>query len=335
VKKIKTIWNYSKNTEAIRILQIAYNIKNGFFQKQGFHVLPYTVPHNSRVIYFPKLNYAKIPDFWDKVKQTTQQLVEKNDVIIPQVEQVLPSKPLRYQHQQKQWKRVQNFFWKKCTTLLPSYFTDIRTLEIRPTQYGSIATGYSYWLKETHYIIVYARIDSDFSHIAEGIFLDRFKKLEQTNRYSWSQTEAIIDFILTETYLKTLFPSYKKTVLSLEQQQSGKLAIDSKKYLRTLKLPSQTLLTVKNKQIRIHNKTPSVIFTTSEKRLLYKLIKKRGSVVTYDEIAYVVWKNKADKKFSLYAISKLVQRIRRKITVMGLHSRIIQAIKTQGYILID
>ena len=102
MKYPKTTWNYSSYTEAVRILQIAHDVKSGFYQEKGFFVLPYLVPHHPKMVYFPRLDLDKIPKLWQKVRDRSQILVEINDPIIKEVMNILPRRLCNFEQLKKE-----------------------------------------------------------------------------------------------------------------------------------------------------------------------------------------------------------------------------------------
>jgi len=69
--------------------------------------------------------------------------------------------------------------------------------------------------------------------------------------------------------------------------------------------------------------------------LVYEyLINNLGEVVSKEDIAYVLWKDEWEDKFSEWAIDKLISRIRKKIKdVEG--AKEIKTIKGKGYTLLN
>jgi hypothetical protein len=333
----KTNWNYSRLTEALRILQIAHHIKNQFYIKKSFFVLPYNIRQYPKVIFFPKLPYQKIKNFWVKAKTDSESLLSRKDPIIDNIIKFLPNGDLDYSQLRKGWARVEKHFWSYAFKNYAVYFKNVKSLEVRPTSFGSVATAYSTWIKsDDQRIVVYIRSDADFSHIAEAIFLDRFyKKLINLHNYSWEEIEAIIDFLLTETELARLFGKYKMTLGYLKQSQQGKIAKDSKKYLQFLGFPVGRVFEIRNGRIFVKNQSIGLSLSPKEEKVFRLLISHRKEIVSYDDLAEVIWGEESYDKFSVYAITKLIQRLREKIELMGIFPEIIQTVKKKGYILID
>jgi len=68
-----------------------------------------------------------------------------------------------------------------------------------------------------------------------------------------------------------------------------------------------------------------------ERQVLKKLAEKPGKIITHDQLAKILWRQKADEKFSLWAITKIVEKIRRKIRLLGINHQLIITIYGKGY----
>ncbi len=330
---MKTIWNYSLQTEAERILPVAHHIRTRFYQKKHFFVLPHIVKRNSRVICFPDLKYDKVPDFWERVVSRENCLQIHAPDLVSAVADLLPHVLLDYSNLKSSWESVADRLFPILSSLLPGYFNGIDTIEIRPTQYGSVAASLSAWLPEERNLIVYIRSDCDISHIVEAMFIDRLDKVKSVHSFNWEEKEAIMDFLMMHTPLKELFPHYVPTLASLKDTQQGKLMEQSKLYLQKLGFGTEQIFAQRGDMVKMLGKDFPLV--NSEKKLMSLLVLKRGAVVSYDEIAETLWEKDADEKFSLYAISKTVERLRARVKSAGVFPDIIQTIRGTGYILND
>ena len=72
--------------------------------------------------------------------------------------------------------------------------------------------------------------------------------------------------------------------------------------------------------------------TKREKCVFEKLYKSKGKLVTYDAIGESLWKDKPDK-FSLWAISQIISRLKKKLSFYSLSPNIITSQRGEGYIL--
>jgi DNA-binding response OmpR family regulator len=62
-----------------------------------------------------------------------------------------------------------------------------------------------------------------------------------------------------------------------------------------------------------------------------QMIKKTGDIVTYDELADIIWGEGEFKTF--WAINKMMQRLRNRLGTMGIENKRIEAVRGQGYLL--
>ena len=78
-------------------------------------------------------------------------------------------------------------------------------------------------------------------------------------------------------------------------------------------------------------KKPVVNLNPTEKILLKHFIEKENQVVSFDEIADIIFKS--DEEYSLYAIAKKIERLRNKLEENGISGSYIQTLRGQGYLL--
>jgi DNA-binding response OmpR family regulator len=77
---------------------------------------------------------------------------------------------------------------------------------------------------------------------------------------------------------------------------------------------------------------PTDNFSPREKAILNLLLSKSGVLVTTDEIGDILF-SKQPESYSLYAISKFIQRLRDKLEQNGLSGSFIQTKRGEGYLL--
>ena len=67
---MKSVWDYSLETEALRLIHCARQMVVGFYRINNCVVLPYTLKvNNDLTVTFPDLRFQEIPAFWEKVKK--------------------------------------------------------------------------------------------------------------------------------------------------------------------------------------------------------------------------------------------------------------------------
>lgn len=73
------------------------------------------------------------------------------------------------------------------------------------------------------------------------------------------------------------------------------------------------------------------LFAPQEHEVLRLLLQRMGSVVSRDDIAFIMWRNQAYDKHSVWAIEQLIKRLRIKLTGLGFAKTYIQTVYGVGY----
>jgi DNA-binding winged helix-turn-helix (wHTH) protein len=342
---MKISWEYNVNTEIRRLIFTAERVKNLFYQQNGFLVLP-ELSDNYRSVYFPDYHYSQIPDFWNAVPDVTQKKeMSKLKIDLPSnVNQTLTKrikKDLLSKNEigkkKKEWQEVE----KQFLEILNSIF-DLSGIKIiiRPTRFGTSSSYFPIFQNGDSKIIIYHRIDSDITTIAEVIitasivFTASKKEIYKAN--FWEKKETATDFLFKYTKLAKLFPSYIPTMKILEENTTcDKLMRKSFEYLKKLGYYVKSPLEIKDKKILINNKKiKKEDFSKEEQSILQEFISNRGKIVSFDRVGEIVWKDESEK-FSLWAIAKKIERIRKKIREYGVNYNVIETFRKKGYMLYD
>jgi DNA-binding response OmpR family regulator len=151
----------------------------------------------------------------------------------------------------------------------------------------------------------------------------------KTNR--WEIINTIPRFLTQETVLS----KYYKNSLGLELLDSpsmnAQLEKESKEYLDELGFGDDITINVDSKNIFINKRR--INLAPAEVKLFNLLYLKKELIVSYDEISELFWDDEAAERFSLYAISKSISRIRKEIKSAGIKRELIHTQKGQGYML--
>lgn len=300
-------------------------------------VLPYLLVKNPKSVYFPPLPITKSHAFWDKAKKRAQLLSATDDRILSEIEKEIPDTNPDYSLLTTRWRQVEREFWKILEKILPDETHRVFSLEIRPTHYGSVATGYSLFSEtgKNGELVVYVRIDMCAAHIAEAILIDLVNRSLAQDEYSWEEIEGVIDFLLTHSGLGKAVTGFVPTLQSIRNKTDGKYIKDSTEYLKKLGFKPAGLFEIKNKKVYIDKKEFIEVLTPIEERLLIYFIEHKNVYISNDIIAEIIWDEDSYEKYSHYAIAKHIQRLREKIEASGLSPTTLQTFKKRGYILID
>lgn len=335
--KIELEWNYSPYTEAVRLMQAAHNIQNYFYAKRGFMVLPKLVKGDSSVVYVPSLSHETLSLLFQESHDIKSSIPDKNNSAVKSI-----MKEIRIN--QKQLEQFQTATEEPFLAALSDPYLNslcleagITTIEVRPTGYGTICTAFSstYGKHDANRCVIYIRFDAKIGNIVEALLSDMLhKKYLYSDIYSWFELEAITDHYISDV-LKLSHNNFSPTLSHVRRNQQGVLRQQSNSYLEQLGYPNGRIFKSDGESITLINSQHLSSLSPDQKNVLIHLIKNRNTVVSFDTIAQIMWKDEWYERYSQEAIAKLIQRIRDKISQAGIHAGVIQSVKKQGYILTD
>jgi hypothetical protein len=339
--KSLTVWKYSIKTEAERLLHCAHQVSIGFFRANNFIVLPYT-PKTSAMntVTFPDIPYKQIPRFWERVKgiDVINLPVKCDQKLKDEVEKLLESAGLpapNFKDIQKLWAKAEKSVIKEIYKIIPAKKNKIKKIIIFPTSF-STNTSFN-WINSDGEIILYLRNDQGIGTITEAIITSLTRKdIYDDLDGVWSESELITDWLITKSSLAKVISKYDKrnflpTIKGTRVKQQAKFIKESEEFYKKLGLPTTLkAFSIKNQSPQIYNQKIENL-TITENKVLINLIKNANEIVTFDDIGNTIFKS--DDDFSLYAIAKLVQRLRNKLEANGISGSYIQTLRGKGYLL--
>ena len=336
----------NKEIESQRLLNVYWSLGHNIYSEHGFFVLPYKVPKNTHVIYLPPLkrvkdvkNIVKILSLHDRINIPTEnqeliKLAGKIEIKINSNEKINKENITSVE---KEWKNIEGAFEDYFVSLFPQFRKSQLKLNIYWTQYGSLMS-YNRPLVQglLNQATIFLRDDMGVPQIVEGFLSSMLSQRFEEREMSWLQRETVVDFLGLDTNLKHLIQNFSPTVLYDKNQSTGldaKIINDSAKYLRSLDLEYQTLISVKNEIVYVHGKPSKIPFGGIERKFLELLINKPSEPVSYFDIADQIWPNNEDS-FSLWALSQLAYKIKNKLRKNNLNPEIIRNVRGIGYIFV-
>lgn len=326
---MKINFTHSLELESRRLLHIAGSLTKHWFQKHSFLVLPQVLPKvpTSQVI-FPDLPYSSIPRFWQQVNRLTLATPQPApDNLLSSTQKLLTPHytPQLYNRHliklEKQWKSIEKQFWHNLFTLFPTYSNRINSLTIVSSQYGPYTT-FNLARTDNSDVTIYVRQDSTLDRLLWSILTVLFRpKMQDELHYTWEEIEALVDWLMHESSLALGLKLTHPTIKNLRAEQIAHYRQQSDTYLASLGFSASTLTL-----------PPIPNLTPQEQKLLDLFRAKRGLTASYEEIANVLWP--ANPDWSLYAITKAVERLRSQIKNAGINTPVILAHRKIGYSLI-
>ncbi|MBU0975294.1 MAG: helix-turn-helix domain-containing protein [Patescibacteria group bacterium] len=314
----------------------------GLYHKNGFIPSSKHFLKCPRAIGFPKIEYSNCKNFWKRVeKYQIDTLPNDKGILNFLIKNINLAQYERRIARHKDrlelyWRGIDKKFYKFLFELYPEFKTKTIILNVFSVPYGSLC-GFSsvqYPAKEKLEGNVFLRIDMPEEQLIEGIFSALLSN-SLLRHYSWSQKEAIIDF-LVERFLKGYKKSqpYFKTTRILEKQEINKnLLRNSKRFIEKLSIPLDKPFKIQKQNISYFGKKLNQIYMPIEKEILQQFIDKDDNILSYDEIADIIWKDKSNEQFSLWAINKRIHRLRSKLMKEGMPKAGLMTVRGVGYYL--
>jgi hypothetical protein len=337
---MKITWDWSLETEVDRLLQSARNVGNGFYANQGFYPLPWspTCTYLKNAVYLPPLPYPQITRFWlrvsllDTANLPARYPAHFHTLMIDALRPLaLTSPDLTTLHDQVQLilPRVIRSLHRLVPTLpLP------QSILIHPTYFGT--TGSFNWMDRTGQVLIYHRIDCGIRYLVECLLTSLLreqavKKLSAT----WGETEFLVDWLLDQTELSQIVPtdpSWAGTLSTARTQTSSIIIEHSNAFLQTIGAPLPTThhFSSLNSQIYFGDK-PLYTLTAKEVAIFNALLAAAPKSVSLDQIGDLIFTQA--EKYSLAAINKAIERLRKKLNSLGISSSYLATASGVGYYL--
>ena len=202
-----------------------------------------------------------------------------------------------------------------------------------------VSSGVTQINRKKFKIITWLRDDMGISEIVEGILLSLFMNRLKLEPITWGEREFAIDFVLKYTKLKKLLSGVGNSHTSVEGtmdvirkvQKDTQLLKLSQQFLNKIGYSYNNNISVQNNDVYINGRLPDVSFTLMETKLLRLLLEKHKKICSYFDIANVLWTNTDD--FSIWAISRLIYKLRIKLNKNGISGDNLKTYKKKGFIL--
>lgn len=332
--KIQTKFEWKLEYEADRISYLARKIKEGFYQKNRFAILPELDNSGDSYVVFPDLEYNSIPQFWDKVydydQRTSPEFVGE---IMDLIKDVVEIDQNILKQKEKEWFEKSGRFWDIYFSLFPEARRIIGSITIKMTNFG---TGGSWSVvdnSDSQDISIYLRRDRDVSCIAEALITIMTRLPGWEDRYTWTESEIFVDTLMQETNLKEIFPDFMPTIESFSDVYK-KHRGESRAYLTKIGYPPQNnKLVIDDGVVSLNGKNISKNLTKREISILSALVEQRDKIVSNEKIADIMWGSDEDK-YSLWAVNKAVCRLRKKLINEGLPTEALSSVYGRGYVMV-
>jgi hypothetical protein len=212
-----------------------------------------------------------------------------------------------------------NSLWPVISSVIPKAL-DVRSIHVWPTNFGTTCSFSLCNGKPPFDIYVWLRSDQRETALVEAIITSLTRPAQPLA--SWTESEATVDWIMTDSAVaKALKTPADQTIADTRSKISANLQKASDDFLAKIGAPQVTLETIKS--------INTSEFSLKEKSLWQKFTDRPNQIISFDDIG-----GEADD-FSLYAITKAVQRLRDKMESQGITGSLIQSKRGEGYLLVS
>jgi len=314
----------SPETEKERLLYASESVANGFYPNHNFLITPSVIRgYENWSVVIPEVIRNVDLKYWSDANRLGSFMPKKiSKHMIAQIEKfdLEPVNQKVIENIKNNWSEVEPQFWNALKTFFSQEISWIKDIEVRITKIGSPSTHYLLNKTKNQHLIINLREDAAIDGIGNLIVLSLIYPLEKELGLTFSHRQTLRNFIMTRKEFKKIFPDFKPKIYD-----SPKIPIylkrKSDEYIKYLGIPNII------DPLKIINQN-LFIFGSKEANLINLLIKFKGELVTYDQIADCIW---GEGKFKSYwAINKLVQRVNKKIKGLNIIFEI-KGVRGVGY----
>lgn len=305
----------SPDTEKEKLLYSLESVANGFYPRHGYLVLPkpakgyerYTVVIPETVKEFSGQFWSDAQKYGSRMPKVITKRMWKESKSI----ELSPVSPEVVNKFQEEWLKIE----KDTLTAIEKYFPKeikwVKSVEVKLTKIGSGSAHFLLVKKKGQHLSMAIREDMSVEQIVNLFVLALIYPLEKELFLSFTHRQTLRNFILSRNEFKKII-NFKPEIFD-----NIKIPISfrrkSEEYIKYLGIPN-----IIDPVKIINNYATS--FGSKEYKLLMELIRKKGEVLSYDEIADLIW---GEGKFKSYwAINKIAQRIQKKLDALGVNSKL-------------
>jgi hypothetical protein len=327
-------WSNDRKHQIEYYVHQAKNVKNELFQKMRAIVLPYLHPD---AWYLPDYDLFKNKEFRRRLENIRQDWFEITDIrLLEMVEEKFDQYIDQINEQdQEMFEREAREFLAICQELLP-VVKKVNSLTVIPTKFG---TGASHFMNKNESgvnLTVTYRLDKGYVYALRGllsVLVQLTMEDDDTNINNWRLRIGVADFLAFDTVFNKFFEGKMNRTLQFIDEYKGELIEDAITYFAKMGYPLESMFKAEKEGILFNNK-PIIGLSNKEIEVLELLIDRKRQIVTFDQLGEMYWKNEPDK-FSLQALAKLIEKLRRSLEKNGINESYIRTVRKRGYLLFD
>ncbi len=317
----------------------AKDISNGFFGRARAVILPYD---NGKDWFLPDYNLFQDKEFVRVLSSyNDQDFLNINPILFEKTKVVFDLYPSEkdFTEELKVIKRDEEEYIRVLETMFD--LSKIENIILIPKLFGTNGTFSKSKNPNGKYTLFASFRKNGTASVAGSIFgayIVTVSELWPSKSFgTFVQSQSILSFMSKYSNLSKFFKTKNgidQNTVELLNEDRGKYVLESAKYMKEMGIEIGNNFTYDEQGIYFNSKFLKGL-QKKEADILKLLIDNSSKIVTFDMIADTYWGEQVDEKFSIYGISKIIEKIRKSLRENGVKVSVISTVRKRGYMLLD
>lgn len=319
---IDVVYKCDVEYEIRKLINTLYSLKCGFYQNTNFKLANKVYKNDStrvrgyKVLIPPKV-YNFVKNSYDWNINGDEQILQKADI----KKFLYLAKYLDFKHIECPWNLKLH---KKAFESYANFFcANVKRVEICLTTLGTMGS-FTTLQKDPYVFRLYTRSDLDTPIRS---YLGMLIREVYPNR-PWVEYQSLQNFLAASTNISKVLNLKPIRDLSIAIFNE-RMLIDNDRIYKELGFSLKRTISIRRNNIELEGYGIVDILTKNEDKILKLILENGKNITTIENIGESLWQN--PDNFSLQAITKLIERIRSKLKILGLNKNIIHTVHGKGY----
>lgn len=317
----------------------AKDISNGFFGRARAVVLPYD---NGKDWFLPDYKLFQDKEFVSVLSEySDHDFLNINPILFEKTKRVFDLYPSEkdFIEEIKVIKRDEKEYIRVLETMFD--LSNIEKIVLIPKLFGTNGTFSKSKNPNGKYTLFASFRKNGTASVAGSIFgayIVTVSELWPSKSFgTFIQSQSILSFMSKYSNLSKFFKTKNgidQNTVELLNEDRGKYVLESAKYMKEMGIEIGNNFTYDEQGIYFNSKFLKGL-QKKEADILKLLIDNSSKIVTFDMIADTYWGEQVGEKFSIYSISKIIEKIRKSLRENGIKVSVISTVRKRGYMLLD
>ncbi|MBP9759069.1 helix-turn-helix domain-containing protein [Candidatus Dojkabacteria bacterium] len=337
------VWIYNKNNDIFRISYTFSRIFSGYYNDRGIPlVFNNSNVKEKNVVRLPKFNPAQMllyqkyfpPIPYDKFRIVPK--IDKRAYLFIEGMLNMPQDFRQIINVESEFNKIFDQLMHFLVSFFPKIDLKKVQIQVLPTMYGTQASN-DILKPGGDFVGVFIRNDATIYELIVAILTGFIQHDLQENYLSgWLETQTLVNWLIRQTSLSELI-GYENSVVSenmiykIKKGYPPEIVRQSNKLNEALGITAKQLRLKLGENGKIYFNNRVLDLNNWEGNIMRKFLENPHEVLDYYELSEIL--GMKDENFSLWTISKRIQRLRGTLDNLGVGGYKIQNIRGQGFIL--